>query len=162
MSVILDVLQTVAILVTLGFSIWQWKKTCRMIKIDNYAKIIAAMNELRGFRLDNPNVERALFDSRKDGTEERIRKRVYGVMLANIFEWTFFSYQEKLIDKRQWETWKAIWKEVILPNDTLAELMSDRTMYTFSCDAYELIRQWVGEIQTNRGSGTTVRDGGLK
>jgi hypothetical protein len=151
MTAVLDTLQTVAILAALGFSIWQWKRTCDTIKIDNYAKIIGAMNDLRTHRLENPEVERALFDSRKDWTDDEIRKRVYGVMFANIFEWTFFSYQEHLIGEKQWKSWETIWKEVILPNDTFAELMSDRTIYTFSFPAHDLIRKWVDEVRAKKG-----------
>lgn len=150
MKDILDILQTVAILATLAFSIWQWKKTSDTIKIDNYAKIIAAMNELRAHRLDNPGVERALFDKRKDWSDEQIRERVYCVMLANIFEWTYFSYEEGLIEDRQWQSWENIWKNVILVNDTFARLMSDKSIYTFSFDAYELMKKWANEVTATK------------
>lgn len=150
MGIAIDILQTVAILSALGFSIWQWKKTRDMIKIDNYAKIIASMNNLRDYRLAHPEVERALFESRKDWTDDEIRKRVYGVMFANIFEWTYFSHKEHLIDDKQWKSWEAICKEVILADDSFAELMSDRTIYTFSFAAHNLVKKWVDEINLNK------------
>lgn len=158
MKDILDILQTVAILATLGFSIWQWKKTCDTIKIDNYAKVIAAMNELRAYRLENPDVERALFDKRRDWSDDQIRERVYCVMLANIFEWTYFSHEEGLIEEKQWQSWENIWKDVILVNDTFARLMSDKTIYTFSFDAYELMMKWTNEVNAKKAANTGGQD----
>lgn len=141
----LDILQTVAILFTLAFSLWQWKKTRDTIKIDNYAKIIASMNELRDYRLDNPDVERALFAGREDWSDAEIRRRVYAVMFANIFEWTYFSYTGGLIDKKQWASWKDTVKNVILCDPSFEELLLDRSVYTFSFDAHSLVTEWVQE-----------------
>lgn len=146
---VIDILQTVAILMTLGFSLWQWKKTRDTIRIDNFAKIIASMNELRDYRLDNPAVERALFDSRKDWSDDQIRRRVYAVMFANIFEWTYFSYTGGLIDKKQWESWKDTVKNVILSDPVFADLLLDRSVYTFSFDAHGLITEWMNEKRTS-------------
>ena len=146
LSTLLDALQTIAILFTLVFSMWQWKKTRDTIKIDNFAKIIAAMNTLRDYRLATPDVERALFESRRGWTDDEIRKRVYGVMFANIFEWTCFSRQGKLIDEKQWQSWEDTIKNVILTDKSFSELLTDRSIYTFSFEACDLITKWVEEI----------------
>ena len=76
---------------------------------------------------------------------QEIQKRVYGVMLANVFEWVLFSKNADLIDKEQWEFWARIWKEVILESAPLAEIMSDWSLYTFSDEACALIREWLEE-----------------
>jgi site-specific DNA-cytosine methylase len=149
LSTLLDALQTIAILITLLFSLWQWKKTRDTIKIDNFAKIIEAMNTLRDYRLATPDVERALFESRKDWSDAQIRKRVYGVMFANIFEWTLFSRQGKLIDEKQWKSWEDTIKTVILTDRSFAELLTDKSIYTFSFEARDMIKKWVEEIHAN-------------
>ena len=137
---ITDIVQTVAIIITLGLSIWQWKKTREALKVDNYSKIISALNDIRRERLAMPDLERALFKNRKDWDDIKIKKRVYGVMLANILEWSMFSHESGLIDEKQWNDWTTIWKEVILKDESFAELMSDKTIYTFNFGAYELVK----------------------
>jgi len=136
---ITDVIQTVAIIVTLLFSVWQWMKARKMLKIDNYAKIIGALNDIRRERIAHPNLERALFESRKDWDDVKIKKRVYGVMLANLLEWSMFSHDSGLIDDNNWNDWIAIWKDVILADKSFAELMSDKTIYTFNLGAHDLV-----------------------
>jgi hypothetical protein len=135
-----DIVQTVAIVVALGFSIWQWKKTRKAIEVDNYAKIISALNDIRRERLVLPDLERALFESRKDWDDLKIKRRIYGVMFANLLEWTMFSHKSGLIDEKHWNDWITIWKDVILSDKKFAELMSDKTIYTFNLDAYELVK----------------------
>jgi hypothetical protein len=70
----------------------------------------------------------------------KIRKRIFGVMLANLLEWTMFSHESGLIDEKNWNDWITIWKDVILSDNSLAELMSDRTIYTFNFGANELVK----------------------
>ena len=142
-----DILQTIAIIVTLLFSIWQWKKTRETIKVDNYAKIISALNDIRRERLATPDLEKALFESRKGWDDNKIRKRIYGVMLANLLEWTIFSHDSGLIDEKHWNDWITTWKEVILSDKSFAELMSDRTIYTFNFGAHDLVKNLLKEIK---------------
>lgn len=137
---ITDIVQTVAILSTLGFSIWQWRKTNETIKVDNFAKLISALNDIRRERLLSPDLERALFESRKEWDDTKIKKRVYGVMFANLLEWSMFSHESGLIDEKQWKDWITIWKDVILSDKSFAELMCDKTIYTFNLRAYELVK----------------------
>lgn len=138
-----DIVQTIAIIITLGLSIWQWKKTRDALKVDNYSKIISALNDIRRERLAMPDLERALFKNRKEWDDIKIKKRVYGVMLANILEWSMFSHESGLIDDKQWNDWLTIWKEVILKDESFAELMSDKTIYTFDFGAYELVKNLI-------------------
>ena len=120
---ILDILQTVAIVVTLAFTLWQWKKTFEIIKMDNLSKIINALNDLRKVRIQNPELEKELFENRKDMTKEEIMRRVYNVQFANIFEWVFLSYKKGLISEKEWKDWSWIWKNVILKDESMRKLM---------------------------------------
>lgn len=146
LGTLLDILQTVAIVVTLVFTLWQWNKTFEIIKVDNLSKIISALNDLRKVRIENPELEKALFESRKEMTKDEIMKRVYNVEFANIFEWVFLSYKKGLIGEKEWKDWSWIWKNVILKNESMRAVMMDKTIYTFSLDAFEEIRKWTEEI----------------
>jgi hypothetical protein len=141
----LNILQTAAIVITLLFTFWQWKKTVEASKMDNLSKIISALNDLRSNRIQNPKLERALFESRKRMTDNQIMKRVYNVQFANIFEWVYLSYKKGLINAKEWQDWSTVWKNVILNDKSMKEMMMDETIYTFSLDAHELIKQWVNE-----------------
>jgi len=140
----IDYLQTVAIIVTLLLSVWQWKKTRQTIKVDNFSKIIGALNDIRKERLAVPQLERNLFERREDMTDDQIRTRVYGVMFANIIEWTIFSRDSGLIDDKRWE--------VILSDNSFAKLMSDRTIYTFNFGAHELVIKLIEEIKKDESA----------
>jgi hypothetical protein len=66
-------------------------------------------------------------------------------MLANIFELALFSRDSGLVDDKHWENWASVWKNVILPDEGFAELMLDKTIYTFNPDAHTLATAWVKE-----------------
>jgi len=148
----IDYLQTVAIIVTLLLSVWQWKKTRQTIKVDNFSKIIGALNDIRKERLAVPQLERNLFERREDMTDDQIRTRVYGVMFANIIEWTIFSRDSGLIDDKRWEDWISVLKDVILSDNSFAKLMSDRTIYTFNFGAHELVIKLIEEIKKDESA----------
>lgn len=143
-----DLAQTLAIIVTLCFSFWQWKRTRDVMIVDNYSKVIAAMNDLRAIKIQVPDLERALFKARRRWSDNKIRKRVYGVGLANIFEWVLISYNRGLIGDKEWKDWKSMWKGVILADESMRELMKDETVYTFSLEAPKLMRSWIEELGT--------------
>lgn len=146
----IDAVQTIAIIAVVVISVWQWLATRATLKVDNFSKIIGALNYIRRERLDWPDLERALFKSRKDWDDIKIKKRVYGVMLANLLEWTLFSRKSRLIRRKHWEDWITTWKEVILSDKSFAELMSDRTIYTFDFGAYELVQKLLKEIKKGK------------
>jgi len=150
-EVVIDIAQTVAIIATLiatvALALWQWEKTRKTITIDNYSKMIAAMNTLRDIRIQVPALERALFKNRETWKDDEIRKRVYGIELANIFEWVFLSHKNGLIDDKEWSDWSSMWKRVILSDESMRELMEDETIYTFSLDAHKLIKNWIDEMK---------------
>lgn len=145
---IMDFAQTIAIVVALCFSFWQWKRTRETMTVDNYSKIISAMNALRDTRIQVPALERSLFKARQKWSDKKIRKHVYGVGLANIFEWAFLSYNRGLIGEKEWQDWASMWRKVILADESMRRLMADETIYTFSLDAHKLIKSWIKELET--------------
>jgi len=145
---ITDIAQTVAIVVALCFGFWQWKRTREAMIVDNYSRIIGAMNALRDIRIQSPDLERALFETRKTWKDDEIKKHVYGVGLANIFEWAFFSHNRGLIGDKEWKDWASMWKRVILADESMRKLMADETIYTFSYEAHKLISSWIKELET--------------
>ena len=139
-KLILDLVQSIILVLTLLYTI-------KNIRIDNYSKIIGTLNELRKHRLEHPDIEEALFPSRKGRPPEEIRTRIYAVMMANIFELSLFSKESGLIGKKEWESWETMWKTVILKEKTFIDLMDDRTIYTFSRrEAYSLMLKWILEV----------------
>jgi hypothetical protein len=146
-STIKDIIQSTAIVVTLLFTFWQFRKNRESVKIDNYSKIINALNNLRGTRIQNPNLERSLFKARKKWTDDEIRKRVYVVELANIFEWSVLSHKRGLISDEEWNDWSSMWKRVILADKSMRELLGDETIYTFNLDAHKQIKAWISELK---------------
>jgi hypothetical protein len=146
-STIKDIIQSTAIIVTLLFTFWQFKKNRETVKVDNYSKLINALNNLRGVRIQNPDVERALFRSRRKWTDTKIKRRVYAVQLANIFEWSVLSYRRGLISDKEWKDWSSMWKRVILADKSMRELLGDETIYTFNLDAHKQIKAWISELK---------------
>jgi hypothetical protein len=143
----LDMLQTVAILFTLIFTLWQWTQSTEIVKTDNLSKIISALNDLRSIRIQNPQLERALFENRKGMTDNEIMVRVYNVQFANIFEWVFLSYKRGLLNEKEWKDWSWIWKYVILKEESMRKVMLDKTIYTFCFDAHKEIEKLVEELK---------------
>jgi hypothetical protein len=100
--------------------------------------------ELRKERIQDPKLERALFQTRKNWNDLMIKKHVYAVGLANIFEWVLISRRAGLVDKRVWEEWLYVWQKVVLKDKCMAEKFTDPSVYTFShIEAYNMVRKMV-------------------
>jgi len=127
-----DWIQTIAIIFALFVTIVELKRTRTSNRVNTYNNIISMMNNLRNFRIIDPDLERALFAGRSTWTDAEIKTRVYAVELANIFEWVFLSRKVGLIEKRVWDEWILLWKTVILSDKSMTDLLADPTIYTFS------------------------------
>jgi hypothetical protein len=68
-------------------------------------------------------------------------------MFANVLELALFSRDAGLVEDKHWENWTSLWKNVILPDKSFAELMLDKTIYTFNLDAHAQVTAWVKEIR---------------
>ena len=142
MEIISDLFQTIAILFALFVAIFELKRTRTSNRVNTYNSIISMMNNLRDFRIKDPELERALFTGRSTWTDVQIKTRVYAVELANIFELVFLSRKAGLIEKSVWDEWILLWKTVILSDKAMRDLLKDPTIYTFSrLDACEEVRK---------------------
>lgn len=141
----IDVIQTIAIIATLVLSCWQWYRTGKTIKSENYFRLISTLNDIRRERILSPDLERALFKSRENWTDAAIRRRVYGIMLANILEYSLCSHESGLIDDKRWEDWIKTWRN-ILSDENFSGLMSDQSIYTINLGAHELVTNIINEL----------------
>lgn len=144
-----DVIQSAAILVGLGITVWQWQQTRQMTAVSTMVTIMNALNDLRKSRAEDPELEGALFDSRRGWKPIDIKKRVFAVQFANILECCLLSRERGLISESEWQSWKEMWKGVILRNPTIRGLMSDPTIYSFKPEACEEVNEWIAESQAD-------------
>ena len=129
---ITDLIQTIAIIFALIVTALGLKRTRTSNQINTYNNIISMMNNLRNLRIKDTELEGLLFAGRKDMTEQEIKTRVYVVELANIFELAFLSRKVGLMGKSVWDEWLYLWKTIILSDESMATLLTDPTIYTFS------------------------------
>lgn len=154
MQMALELIQTIGIIATLiftaitlvfttSFTLVQLKRTRTSNQINIHNNIAAMLNNLRNLRINDPKLEGLLFAGRKDMSEQEIKTRVYVVELANIFELAFLSRKVGLMGKSVWDEWIYLWKTTILSDESMATLLTDPTIYTFSrleaCDVVKKI-----------------------
>ena len=137
-----DLIQTIAIIFALIITGVELRRTRTSNRINAYNSIIAMMNDLRNFRIKDPELERALFKTREGWSDAEIKRHVYAVELANIFEWVLLSRKAGLIDKSVWNEWIFLWNTVILTDEFMKEKLNDPIIYTFShLEAYHEIKK---------------------
>lgn len=137
-----EIAQTIAIIGLLILAFFEFRRTRISREIDAYNTIIRMMNDLRRHRIEDPKMERVLFKTRKYWGDAQIKRHVYAVGLANIFEWMLLSRKAGLIDRRIWEEWIDLWKTVILKDESMAAKLKDRVVYTFSrVEAWEMVKK---------------------
>jgi hypothetical protein len=139
---IIDLIQTIAILVALLVTGVQLKRVRTSNRVNTYTSIISMMNNLRNLRINDTELEGLLFTGRKDMSQQEIKKRVYVVELANIFELAFLSRKVGLMEKSVWDEWIYLWQNIILTDESMATLLTDPTIYTFSrIEALDIIKK---------------------
>jgi hypothetical protein len=89
------------------------------------------MNKIRQVRFENPEIEKKLFPSRKDWNDEKVKKYLLTLQMANVFEWAYIARRQDLISYQEWESWIITWREVIVDSEELKALLSD-TVWTFA------------------------------
>jgi hypothetical protein len=100
------------------------------LRLTNLAQMIGEMNDLRQFRAEHPDLERALFEQRRDWSSIIIQRNLTAVQLANILEWAYIARRNNLIEKDVWESWARTWRDVILASTPLQESFSE-SVWTF-------------------------------
>lgn len=106
------------------------RKLSISMRLNNMQAMVSEMNELRRLRAADPELERALFDSRRDWSDQEINQNLVAVQLANIFEWAYLARRDGLIEKDVWESWVETWRSVILASKPLQEAFTP-SVWTF-------------------------------
>lgn len=106
------------------------RKLSISMRLNNMQAMVSEMNELRRIRAADPELERSLFDSRQNWTDEQISQNLVAVQLANIFEWAYLARRDGLIEKDVWESWVETWRSVILSSKPLQEAFTP-SVWTF-------------------------------
>jgi hypothetical protein len=154
MQMALELIQTIGIIATLIFTtsitIVQLKRTRTSNQINIYNNITAMLNNLRNLRINDPNLEKVLFKSREDLPYRDIKRHVYAVEMANIFELMWLSRKAGLVGKSVWDDWFTLWKVVILKDDFMKKTLKNPDIYTFSLSgAYGVIKEVIDESDGN-------------
>lgn len=161
MQMDLELIQTIGIIATLIFTtitlvfttsitIVQLTRTRTSNQINTYNNITAILNNLRNFRINDPKLEKALFKSRKGWSNRKIKRHVYAVEMANIFELMWLSRKAGLVGKSVWDEWFTLWEVVILKDEFMKETLKNPDIYTFSrSDAYGVIKEVIDGINGN-------------
>ena len=123
---------TITLVFTISITIVQLKRTRTSNQITIYNNITAMLNNLRNLRIKDPDLEKALFAGRSILSDLEIKTRDYAVELANIFELMWLSRKTGLVGKSVWDEWIYLWKTIILSDESMATLLTDPTIYTFS------------------------------
>lgn len=126
---IASLLSLVALAISLLSVAQSNRRLSRSMHLSTLQSMVTEMNQLRQNRADNPDLERSLFESRKDWSDTEIQHHLTAVQLANIFEWAFLARRDGLIDKDIWDSWVETWRSVILASTPLREAFTD-TVWT--------------------------------
>lgn len=102
----------------------------KSMRLNNLQAMVTEMNAVRRLRASLPDVERSLFDSRKNWSDLEINQNLIAVQLANILEWAYIARRNGLIEKDVWESWVQTWRSVILSSDSLKKSFTP-TVWTF-------------------------------
>lgn len=102
----------------------------KSLKLSTLQAMITEMNNLRQVRAENPNLERSLFESRKEWSDLEIQHNITAVQLANIFEWAYIARRDGLLEKDVWDSWVQTWRSVILSSEPLRNAFKD-SVWTF-------------------------------
>lgn len=106
------------------------KRLAAATQLSTLQAMVSEMNQLRQIRVDNPDLERELFASRKDWSELQIQRNLIAVELANVFEWAYLARRSGIIEKDVWESWVTTWVSMLRGSQPLADSFTD-SVWTF-------------------------------
>ena len=121
----------IIILITLIQLVRSNRQLTRSINQTSLYNILSEMNKIRQVRFENPEIEKKLFPSRKDWNDEKVKKYLLTLQMANVFEWVYIARRQDLISYQEWESWIKTWREVIVDSEELKAHLSD-TVWTFA------------------------------
>lgn len=132
-TLVLDVISTLAIVVSLLLVARSNRRVAASYRVGTLQEMVSEMNSIRAVRAGDPDLERALFDSRSSWSDEQIRSNLLAVQLANILEWAYLARRDGMLDEDVWNSWVRTWKDVVLASEPLKKLFSE-TVWTFGRD----------------------------
>ncbi len=106
------------------------RQLAKSMRLSNLQAMVVEMNQIRRLRASTPNLERELFENRKEWSDLQISQNLMAVQLANIFEWAYLARRDGLIEKDVWESWMETWRSVILSSESLRKSFTS-SVWTF-------------------------------
>ena len=106
------------------------KQLAKSMRLTNLQAMVVEMNQIRRLRASMPDLERELFEDRRDWSDLLINQNLMAVQLANVFEWAYLARRDGLIEKDVWESWVETWRSVILSSESLRKFFTD-SVWTF-------------------------------
>ncbi|MEI8067151.1 MAG: hypothetical protein WCH42_07480 [Actinomycetes bacterium] len=106
------------------------RQLAKSMRLSNLQAMVVEMNQIRRLRASTPNLERELFENRKEWSDLQISQNLMAVQLANIFEWAYLARRDGLIEKDVWESWVETWRSVILSSESLRKSFTS-SVWTF-------------------------------
>lgn len=126
-------LSFVVVVVSLLYVVRSNNQVAKSMRVTALQQLLSEMNELRRIRGSDAELEKALFDSRKDWDETSIKKHLVAVQLANILEWAFIARRDGVLSESEWKAWAQTWREVILSSSSLKRSFRSE-VWTFGRD----------------------------
>ena len=126
LSTALNLVQSLAIVVTLGFTAQQYTKSIAMAKASHYDSVSSQVRDLHMMMIDHPAAAHELAQvlGLPDGamrSEDDIRRHSLALAALNFAENAFHQYSSGLIDESAWAGWRSSLPG-LLASPTVSEL----------------------------------------
>ncbi len=132
-SIIFGVINVVAVVASLLLLVRSNGRLAASMRMNTLQQVTNEMNALRTERADRPDLERSLFEGRREWTDLEIQRNLMAVKMANIFEWAYLARRDGLIDADVWTSWAVTWRSFILSSAPMKEAFRE-SVWTFCRD----------------------------
>ena len=115
---IIDVIQSVGIVITIVIAIWQMRLQIKSTQASIYASILERMREINRLSIEYPEVVAKLSEPFPQNSDIAAGDQLSGIMftILNLYEELFYHHKKGYIDDEIWDGWtKTIQKDVKLP-----------------------------------------------
>jgi hypothetical protein len=130
LTLLLSAISTIGLLVSLFFVAQSNRKLAASMRMQTLQSMVSEMNTIRQMRSNDPSLERELFTNRAGWTDSEIKKNLFAVELANIFEWAYLARKNDLLEKEIWDSWVETWVGLLKASKPLADSFSEN-VWTF-------------------------------
>lgn len=124
-------LSFLVIIISLVYVIRSNNQVAKSMRVTALQQVLSEMNEIRRIRGADPELEKSLFDSRRNWDDLTIKKHLIAVQLANILEWAYLARRDGLLSQAEWTSWAKTWKDVILSSVSLKSTFQEE-VWTFA------------------------------